>query len=67
MAIFVALAILGLTIQAFAYKNINAIIIGRILYGIAAGVFFVMAPKIIQENTLQENFEKNWSPFINIS
>ena len=47
MALFVTLALLGLAIQAFAYKNINVIIIGRILYGIAAGVFFVMAPKII--------------------
>lgn len=67
MAIFVALAILGLIIQAFAFENINAAIVGRLFYGFAAGVFFCMAPKIIQENTLQENFERRWSVLINLS
>ena len=65
MALFSAIAILGLTIQTFAYNSINAAIVGRGIFGISAGVFFVMAPKIIQENTVKEDFETRWSPFIN--
>jgi hypothetical protein len=67
MAIFVILGILGLIIQASAYDNVDAAIVGRLFYGFAAGTFFCMAPKIIQENTLQENFERRWSVLINFS
>jgi MFS family permease len=52
MIVFVFIAILGLIVQTYAYEKIEAAIIGRAMYGFAAGVFYCMVPKIIQENTL---------------